>query len=69
MHEQHHLLMLVPGLYKGNLQTIVKRGDIRRWQAKKLRGIHSIQQLHPMQLRLTNDREKQKPANKLTPAP
>jgi hypothetical protein len=62
MHEQHHLVMLVPCLYKGNLQTIIERGDIRRWQAKKLRGIHPIQQLHPMQLRLA----KQKP---VTPAP
>jgi hypothetical protein len=35
------------------LQAIIKRGDIRRWQAKKLRGIHPIQQLHPKQLRLT----------------
>jgi len=69
MHEQHHLMMLMPGLYKRNLQTIIKRGDIRRWQAKKLRGIHPVQQLHPMQLRLTKYREKQKPANKLTPAP
>src|SRR5471030_3135198 len=58
MHEQHHLVMLVPGLYKGNLQAIIKRGDIRLWQAKKLRGIHSIQQLHPTQLRLAKNNKK-----------
>jgi hypothetical protein len=65
VNKQHDFLVLVPGLYKGHLHAMIERCHIGHGQAKKLRGIHPIQQRHPMQLQLAN----QQTTKTLTPAP